>query len=104
MRLNNAFRSLLLTLLSNSTEVSSWGITDINITDNMLSFCVDGFKYKGVVKLSATNSDNFTLQWGSTSLEDVKLSDVVGVLDNFIEHTDNYDKDLQDYIQKRLTQ
>jgi hypothetical protein len=102
-RLSEPFRRLLLTLLINSTEVSSWGITDINITDDVLSFCVNGFKYQGQVKLSVSNSDHFTIQLGSHSFENVKLVDVFVILDSAIEQTDSYNEDLQNYIQKRLT-
>ena len=49
--MNKKIKELLVELLMHETVVGSWGVTEINIGENEVSFRVSGFNYKGIVQL-----------------------------------------------------
>ena len=57
-----------------------------------LQFCVEGFKYQGVVEVRYNEgSDLFEVSLNDgTKVEDVYLDSLVNVIDNLVEKTNNY--------------
>lgn len=75
-------------LRSQLTVVFSWGLPN----NTGLQFCVEGFKYQGVVEVRYNEgSDLFEVSLNNgTKVEDVYLDSLVNVIDNLLEKTNNY--------------
>ena len=75
--------------------VLSWGFNNpIALTGNRgLKFNVNGFKYKGAVEVIYNEgSDLFDVTIGKMCIEGVYLDQLVEVIDNAVERTDNYNE------------
>lgn len=75
--------------------VLSWGFNNpIALTGNRgLKFNVNGFKYKGAVEVIYNEgSDLFDVTIGKMCIEGVYLDQLVEVIDNAVELTDNYNE------------
>lgn len=74
--------------------VFSWGFNSPKRLPNNtgLQFCVEGFKYQGVVEVRYNEgSDLFEVSLNNgTKVEDVYLDSLVNVIDNLVEKTNNY--------------
>lgn len=91
-------RNLVNRLLHEEVIVQSWGITNIQIIDNTLRFEVCGFKYKGLIIIS-TNSNDYNVNIGDKNILS-PLDNIINVLDDEIEKTENYLSDLSHWINK----
>lgn len=99
MELSKGLRSLLITFINESVTVVSWGITEIHIFSNRLTFKVDGFLYKGEIEIIECNSV-FTVKLSDSEFL-CQLNDIVDFLDSKIEKTDSYTSDLIDWIMQQ---
>ena len=73
--------------------VFSWGFHNAHALPNGLRFCVDGFKYTGIVDVIyniGADLFNVVLSGNNTMVEDVYLDNLVEVIDNLVEKTCNY--------------
>ncbi len=99
MELSKGIRSLLVTFLNDSVIIASWGITDIKIEDNKLSFKVDGLIYQGAVVIIEQDCNYLVI------MEDCEFSSnldiLVNALDEKIEKTENYTDDLINWIENK---
>lgn len=79
---------IMAILRSQLTVVFSWGLPN----NTGLQFCVEGFKYQGVVEVRYNEgSDLFEVSLNNgTKVEDVYLDSLVNVIDNLLEKTNNY--------------
>lgn len=85
-------KALLKRFLKEEITVLSWGITNIHILDCSLRFDVSGMKYDGTVFISiATNGYKIRLD---TKDLIANLDDIIRILDDEIEKTENYVSDL----------
>lgn len=79
-------RKLLFCLLKNDIIVTSWGLTDIAISETELIFTVDGFKYKGKVKIEVPDcTDFYNIYYEGGIMEKCDLEHIIGLLDMKIE-------------------
>ena len=86
---------ILQILRSQLMVVFSWGFHQPQRlpNDKGLSFMVDGFKYKGKVKVIYNEgSDLFEVHLSDgTKVEDVYLDCLINVIDGLVERTSDYD-------------
>ena len=90
-------------LLANDEIVGSWGITDIEISFNSISFNVNGFLYVGRVLIFPNDSNLYTIELSTQTFEHIELDRVVQVLDSEIEKSEDYIQELTLWIKNRLT-
>lgn len=101
--MNTHLRTMLQLLLVNPVIVGSWGITDIIISDESLSFTANGMKYEGVISVECEkDSPDYTIHCKSSGISyyHVNLNSLLKTLDNIIEQTDDYIKDIAQWIIK----
>ena len=73
--------------------VFSWGFHSASPIENGLKFFVDGYKYQGEVVITYNaGSDLFNVKFPATEeeIEDVYADNLVHVIDNHIEYSENY--------------
>lgn len=95
MEISNGIKSLLLSLLEDKVVVSSWGISNITISNASLKFDVNGIKYKGTIIIESLNSNDYNIRIDNNSINVNNPSDLIILLDYEIEKTDDYLYDLQ---------
>lgn len=110
LEIANTIRYQLLTL--GRTKVWSWGANAWTGGKNFLAFKVQGFKLKGVVKITLTSMDDYTIEFFKTRLgvtstletskpyrtiEGVFFDEMVDIIDNEVEFTG---ADYEDRVKK----
>lgn len=87
-------RMLLICLLKNDIVVTSWGLTDITISETELIFKVAGFKYRGKVKIEVSDcTDFYNVYFEGGDIENCDIEHIVEILDMKIENDEsNYQK------------
>jgi len=85
------------------TIMWSWGARNwTNINNKGLLFRVSGFKHKGKVLIALNGSDLYNVILLNTrdrvidTIEDLYFDDLVNAIDNRIEKTENYEKDVRE--------
>ncbi len=97
-------RSEMIRMMSKMLEeevcVLSWGIKDIKLKENKISFRVSGLKYRGQVVITYNNDKyNITLH---DKVIDGNLDNIISILDKEIEQTEHYTSDLQNLIMSSI--
>lgn len=91
---------ILQILRSQLMVMFSWGPHNFKRlpSEKGLSFCVDGFKYHGCVKVIYNDgTDLFEIHFDDGRIEeDVYLDQLVDVIDNAVERTCDYNKRVRD--------
>lgn len=101
--MNEAKKALLLKFIEYYYIVQSWGVEKISHTEDELCFYVSGFKYVGMVKiLCKPNKYIITFQESATVFLCGRSKEVIYVLDNYIEYSDDYIDKLRNWIAKQL--
>lgn len=103
MKLNKTIKQSLITLLKEEEIVSSWGISDISIIDNKVSFKVEGFRYKGLVTIFSNGEGLLDVVLDSRSHKNVPIDNILAILDSEIELSDDYINELRCWIEKQIT-
>lgn len=87
-------RKLLFCLIKNDVIVTSWGLTDINISESKLIFSVNGFKYRGKVKIEVSDcTDFYNIYFEGNDMEKCDIVQIISFLDMKIENdVSNYHK------------
>lgn len=85
------------TMLEAQETVASWGITNIKIGDSIISFDVSGFKFEGCVLIHA-NDHGYDVYLNNELKAHCECKNIVYYLDCMVEHTDNYEEDLFNWI------
>ncbi len=72
-------------------KVWSWGANSWTAIQNGLAFKVQGFKFKGIVKIVLMPSDTYTIQFiKGKSIEkeysDIFFDEMVDTIDNYVEY------------------
>ncbi len=73
--------------------IFSWGFHSASALENGLRFMVNGYKYQGEVVIRYNEStDLFNVKFTDTEeeIEDVYADNLVHVIDNHIEYSENY--------------
>lgn len=97
MKISKALKLVLITLLEDKVKVASWGISNIVIKPTIITFNVDGIKFKGLVTVEVTGI-SYTLKIGEDSYTELNLCNLVEFMDNKIECTTNYLSDLREWF------
>lgn len=88
---------ILQKLLSQAVLVCSWGFNSPTTIENGLSFSVNGFKFKGVVKVVYNDvSNTFTVKLIKEgeivkTIERICFDELINVIDNEVEKVSNYE-------------
>ncbi len=92
---------ILAALLESELLVASWGISDIKISSDSVSFSVDGMKYQGLVSISQTSSSDCIVSLRGKNSFRCSQIELVSKLDDLIERSDNYYGDLLDWFNRK---
>lgn len=103
MKLNKTIKQVMITLLNKKDIVTSWGISDICIIDDRVSFKVDGFRYKGLVTIYSKSENLLEVVLNYRSYRNVTTKNILSLLDSEIESSDDYINDLQVWIENQIT-
>jgi hypothetical protein len=96
--MNTKQKELISLFLNNSIILCSWGISNINIDSNIVSFSVYGFKYKGSIQIQSL-SNYYKVTYNNRILLCKTPMIVIKQLDEIIEHTDTeYSNDIIKWI------
>lgn len=90
-------KKALIFLLNEEDKVSSWGLSNISITETSIEFDVDGLVYTGRIIIKSNNFD-YQIIFDDGGLETCSLRNLVNVLDYKIERTGNYLQDLEGWF------
>ena len=87
-------------------KVWSWGANSWASIPEGLAFKVQGFKFKGVVKIVLTPSDTYTIEFIKAKkvqkeMTDVYFDEMVDLIDGYVEYTGaNYESDVKNAVYK----
>lgn len=101
MKLSKEIRNLLITFLSNQSIVASWGISNIQIGKNSLKFTVNGMKYHGEVFVSRSIETVYDVKIGDKMFKSLQSDDVINKIDDYIEHSNNYQEVVMKWLSKK---
>ncbi len=100
MKLNNVILSFMCECLRCEEVAKSWGMTQIHISTNKLSFHVCGFNYQGEIEVCADH-DNLSLMSSKGQICITNRPDkAVKLLDRFIELNETEYRRLYDFLQE----
>ena len=91
-------RNALICLLKEEDKVSSWGISNISIDDSSINFVVDGFLYKGHVRILCDESYYKIRFDNGKTIRCLDATELPDILDFNIEKTENYQHDLENWL------
>jgi len=94
-------------------KVMSWGANAWQGGKDFLTFKVQGFKFKGMVKITLHPCDYYIIEFfkpkstDSTQavkkVDNVYFDEMVDIIDNYVEFTgENYEKDVTESLKKNL--
>ena len=93
--MNRQTKLLIIELLKHRNAVESWGVSDIGISCDSLSFCVQGLRYSGRITVTSQGGDYvIASETDMIVMSSQLLERLPQVLDDMIERTDNYIQDL----------
>lgn len=93
----NFNKAVIGILLQNHIVVASWGITNISIEPTLIRFCVNGFRFRGIVEIEPYDDSNLIIHIGDDQFI-TTLNDVTYTLDQRIERGLDYSKDIETYL------
>lgn len=92
-------------LMAHRNIVWSWGAKSwTNVQNKGFAFNVNGFNFKGNVMITVNGSDLFDIYFHNrmgkvvNEINNIYLDDLIEVLDNQIEKTETYEKDVKEYL------
>ncbi len=99
--MNKEIRNILLLFLKERTITASWGISNIKILPNTISFSVKAMMYKGVIQISPIDTTDCKVHLVSKGDFQCNTKDLVSKLDCLIEKSDNYYTNLFNWFNLR---
>lgn len=93
-------RMLLISLLANENVVLSWGITNIEVDENRVSFDVSGFLFQGHVTIKEDTSGYCVLLNNTIVMKSLQLDDVIPKLDQAIECDSDYPLKIAEWLNR----
>ena len=88
-------------MLNREEIISSWGINNISIEERSISFDVEGLIYKGSICIRCDKLD-YEIQFEDGRTIQCSIVKLVDILDVNIETTDNYLRDLENWVLSRI--
>lgn len=104
MRLSSNIRMALSLLLNQRNVTLSWGLSNIEIRNNSVSFHVDGFTFSGNVKIEENSSQKFlyNIYFDDVLKTTLNQSTLIKYLDEHIEYNEDYSKNLLNEIENKM--
>lgn len=99
--MNEKIKKALVCLLNEEVIVTSWGVTNLNISDTSFVFEVSGFLFQGKVEVIPCKS-GYSIKLGNAKITKCSLEELVNTLDSKIERVDNYESQLQEWLGNNL--
>jgi len=98
--MNSNVRNLLLQIIEEKEVATSWGINNINIEENAISFSVNGLKYCGKVNITFKSIAcvDITFADEHKTICSVDIFNVVSIIDREVEVTNNYCQSIMDWL------
>lgn len=87
-------KKALVILLNEEVIVSSWGLSNIFITGTSIRFHVDGFVYKGEIRIGCGDL-SYHVTFDNGRIIHCSLHELLSVLDSNIEKNDDYIQNLE---------
>lgn len=94
-------KNALVCLLNKDEIISSWGINNISIEERSISFDVEGLIYKGNICIRCDKPD-YEIQFEDGRTIQCSIGKLVDILDVHIETTDNYLRDLENWVLSKI--
>ena len=91
-------KQLLCTLINDYIRVASWGITNISIDEEKISFNVNGFNYCGDIINKSDSSGCYNITKKKKKNIKCHLDELIDTLDRIIEASDDYLIQLENII------
>jgi len=92
LQIANTIKHQLITL--GRIKVMSWGANSWTGGNDFLMFKVQGFKFKGIVKITLKGDDTYTIEFMTTqkrvvkhTREQVFFDEMVDIIDLYVEYT-----------------
>lgn len=95
--MNTSIKLALMALMKEETIVAAWGIHHISIEESSIKFDVQGFKFQGTVVIESDES-RYSVMIGNNLFPQCAIQELVAILDEQIEKTDNYGETLEWWI------
>lgn len=95
--MDDKIKEMLFAMLADSTVVGSWGVSDIHIGQDVLSFCVDGFRYRGPVEIRA-DGEAYDVSLAGVCFNGLSTGEAVLTVDREVEADDNYLRDVAKWL------
>ncbi len=99
--MSNEIRNILLLFLKEKVIVASWGMSEIKILTDGLTFSVEAMKYKGTVRISPVGTADCMVSFANKRTFQCRTENLVSALDGVIEKSDDYFEDLIDWFDKQ---
>lgn len=100
MVFSKLIRQFMVSSIERSIIVSSWGISDIQISENKIEFNVCGFNFNGHIELHELNDILIVTTSDAISLSFKSVNDVIDYLDLKIEYDENYLSNIGSIIER----
>ncbi len=100
MAISKSMRKLSETMLGEEVILASWGITNVILNENTMTFTVSGFKYTGPVEIVSQDDNSYLVTLGNSVIGSFTCEAIVNALDSEIEHTEDYQNTLRKWLGK----
>ncbi len=99
--MNKNLKRVIVVLLKEKEIVSSWGISNIRIKENVFNFQVDGFIYKGSICI-VCNTSYCEVKFDNGKTIRCNILDLLNVLDTAIEKDENYLSNIETWLASQI--
>lgn len=90
-------KSILLNFIENPIIVASWGISEINVNHDSISFAVSAIKYVGKVIIE-DNDTSVSIKLNNANFYTSNITIVTTAIDDLIENGPNYSRELRKWV------
>lgn len=90
MSLSQDIRDLLLAILHDEVIPMSWGISEINVGSDRVSFFVYGLIYTGRIEITAVDRHKYRVVLDGSNRGDYQLESIFASIDSLIELNGSY--------------
>ena len=98
MKITQETRDALLAFWNNKSITSCWGIHNIKIASDTITFDVEGLIYSSPISVECTYPNNYTIKFNNNITIPCTLESLVDLIDTQIEHSTDYIADVAEWI------
>lgn len=96
--MKESIKALINVFIFHEDIFCSWGSKNFEIYEESLHFDVDAFKYKGGIQIVPCTDSKYNIVFSNYIFNGAALENVVSIIDEYVEVTDDYLEDLLFYI------